>query len=313
MMSEDGKSEGESGMMSCCASCGVAAGDDVKLKNCNACYLIKYCSIKCQKEHRPKHKRACKKRAAELHDEILFKQPESTHLGDCPICCLPLSLVESKSSLYSCCSKMICNGCVVANHISVAEKEEEIRKSCPFCRQPMSSTQKEADRKTMKRIEVNDPVALRQWGYKCFSEGDHRSAFEYWTRAAKLGDASAHYELSHSYKEGKGGVEKDEKLELYHLEQAAICGHPEARHNLGCAEGGNRRFDRSTKHLNIAATQGDDDSIKMLMEIFKGGFVSKENLAAALRGHQAAVDATKSPQREAAEAFGTLWSEKVIT
>jgi hypothetical protein len=35
---------------------------------------------------------ACKKRAAELRDEILFKQPENTHLGDCPICFLPLSL-----------------------------------------------------------------------------------------------------------------------------------------------------------------------------------------------------------------------------
>jgi hypothetical protein len=33
------------------------------------------------------------------------------------------------------------------------------------------------------------------------------------------------------------------------------------------------------------------------------GFVSKEDFAAALRGHQAAVDATKSPQREKGEAF----------
>ena len=34
----------------------------------------------------------------------------------------------------------------------------------------------------------------------------------------------------------------------------------------------------------------------------KRGFVKKEDFAAALRGHQAAVDATKSPQRQAAEA-----------
>jgi hypothetical protein len=37
------------------------------------------------------------------------------------------------------------------------------------------------------------------------------------------------------------------------------------------------------------------------MAAHKGGFFSKEDLADALRGHQAAVDATKSPQREAAE------------
>ena len=33
-----------------------------------------------------------RKRAAVLRDELLFKQPESSHLGDCPICCLPLPL-----------------------------------------------------------------------------------------------------------------------------------------------------------------------------------------------------------------------------
>eukprot|EP00984_Skeletonema_dohrnii_P024979 scaffold14127_cov67-Skeletonema_dohrnii-CCMP3373.AAC.1 len=85
MMSADGKGEGESGMV-VCASCGVAEADDMKLKKCTACKSARYCSIKCQKEHRPKHKRDCKKRAAELRDEILFKQPECSHFGDCPIC-----------------------------------------------------------------------------------------------------------------------------------------------------------------------------------------------------------------------------------
>eukprot|EP00985_Skeletonema_marinoi_P020392 scaffold12117_cov76-Skeletonema_marinoi.AAC.2 len=35
---------------SCCASCGIAGGDDIKLKKCNGCYLVKYCSLKCQKD-----------------------------------------------------------------------------------------------------------------------------------------------------------------------------------------------------------------------------------------------------------------------
>ena len=35
--------------------------------------------------------------------------------------------------------------------------------------------------------------------------------------------------------------------------------------------------------------------------ICKPGLVNKDDFAAALRAHQAAVDATKSPQREAAE------------
>jgi hypothetical protein len=36
---------------------------------------------------------------------------------------------------------------------------------------------------------------------------------------------------------------------------------------------------------------------------FIDGFVSKEDYAAALRGHQAALDATKSVQRKAAEEY----------
>ena len=36
------------------------------------------------------------------------------------------------------------------------------------------------------------------------------------------------------------------------------------------------------------------------------GFVSKEDLAAALRAHKAAVDATKSPLRDVAEEFYRL-------
>ena len=60
----------------CCAACGIAGGNDVKLKDCSACKLVKYCGVECQKEHRKMHEKGCKKRAAELRDELLFKQPE---------------------------------------------------------------------------------------------------------------------------------------------------------------------------------------------------------------------------------------------
>jgi hypothetical protein len=75
--------EGDDTMM-CCDCCGIAV-DDIKVKTCSANKLVRYCSIDidCQKDHRPKHKKACKKRAAELRDELSFKQPESSHNGDC--------------------------------------------------------------------------------------------------------------------------------------------------------------------------------------------------------------------------------------
>ena len=72
-----------------CASCGKVAVDDGKLKICTACNLVKYCSVDCQKNHRPQHKKACKKRMAEIRDNRLFTQPEESSFGECPICCLP--------------------------------------------------------------------------------------------------------------------------------------------------------------------------------------------------------------------------------
>ena len=124
-------------------------------------------------------------------------------------------------------------------------------------------------------------------------------ASEFLTKAAGLGDAAAHFNLSVMYREGKG-VEKDAQKEFYHTEEAAIGGHPTARYNLGAFEWNNGRLDRAVKHLIIAAKLGDDDSVEMLKQGYKEGSVSKEDFAAALRAHQAAVDATKSSQRDAA-------------
>lgn len=88
---------------------------------------------------------------------------------------------------------------------------------------------------------------------------------------------------------------------MYHLEEAAIAGHPSARHNLACYEERKGRADRARKHRIISAILGSDRSMNMLKEYYKHGFVSKDDFAVALRAHHAAVKAMKSPQREAAE------------
>ena len=184
----------------CCASCGTAEVDDIKLKTCTACKSVRYCSIKCQKEHRSQHKRACKKRAAELHDEILFKQPEITNEGDCPICCLPIPLDKTKSTMMSCCSKIICNGCVYSNDIRIYQ--EKLVSACPFCRHLDPKTKDEEIKNIMKRVNANDPAALLQMGLRRYEDGDYDSAFKYVNKAAELGDAGGHYELSIFYHEG---------------------------------------------------------------------------------------------------------------
>ena len=285
-----------------CASCGTAAGDDIKLKKCTACYLVKYCSVKCQKEHRKQHKKECKKRAAELRDEILFKQSESSYLGDCPICCLPIPIDDvQKSGFYTCCSKRVCLGCSFAN-TKREIIEGRLQPTCPFCRKALPKTDEEINERLMKRFEANDPAAMRYMGSKKNNERDYRTAFEYYSKAAALGIVEAHYRLSMMYDEGEG-VEKDKKKWLYHLKEAAIGGHPFARHNLGRMERDNGHCDRAAKHLIIAAKLGVEDSLKCVKDLYEDGYVSKEDFTAALRGYQTAIAATKSPQREEAYAF----------
>ena len=283
---------------SCCASCGKAEIDEVKLKDCACCDLVKYCSDGCQELHRPKHAEACKQRAAELRDELLFKQPESSSFGDCPICMLPLPLVMKKSMAYDCCSKSVCKGCTVANWMQDEEMRRE--KLCPFCRATCPSTEEECDKLRMKRVEANDPVAIHKEGLKQYRKGEFIKAFDYWAKAVELGNVETHFRLALSYLFSHG-VDEDREKGIYHLEKAAIGGHPHARHGLGLEEVKNGNYERALKHWIIAAAQGNDDSIRMLKNAFKEGDLSKEDLTSALRAHKAAVDATKSPQREAAE------------
>ena len=284
--------------ISCCASCGIAAVDDIELKECDGCDLVKYCGDACQQIHKSEHEEECKQRAAELRDELLFKQLESSHMGDCPICMIPLPIDIAKSTMMLCCSKTICMGCAVANVIR--ENTQSLAHSCPFCRKPAVNTDEEREKMSMKRIEANDPAAMCHQGGIQYKKGDHHKAFDYYTMAAALGDAEAHYNLAVLYQVGHG-VEKDMGKEMFHWEKAAIRGHPFARYELGAIEWSNGNMERAVKHLVIAAAQGHDRSIKALMEAFKQGAVEKEDLAAALRAHHAAVDATKSPRRKEAE------------
>ena len=289
-----------------CANCNIPENNDIKLKTCTACKSVRYCSIKCQKVHRPKHKKFCKKRAAELHDEILFKRPESSEMGDCPICCLPIPLEVEKFRVMVCCSKVVCLGCDYANQIRQM-KDNCKNILCPFCRHRTPNTQAESDRSEMKRLEVNDPLALKRMGWTQHEMGNFDTAFDCYTRAAKKGDADAHFHLSGMYWFGQS-VEKDEKMKVHHLEQASILGHVKARYNLGIhewnlwvnhkVEGSSRR---AMKHFLISSGHGCDRSLNFIKTGYEHGMATKEEYAAALRAHKDAVDAMKSPQRDEAE------------
>ncbi len=189
---------------------------------------------------------------------------------------------------------MICDGCNYTHGRSNGGDR------CPFCRE-LLSTKEENEKRKMKRIKTNDPAAMREMGQTRYEEGDCDGAFEYWTKAAALGDVGAHFNLSCMYGEGHV-VKKDKDKEVYHLELAAIGGHPDARFLLGCMEGENYSFERSVKHFVIAAKLGLEESMKALWRHYSDGNISKEDLEATLRTHKAAIDAMKSPEREASEA-----------
>ena len=299
---------GEASDNNCCASCDRAELDDVKLKPCDGCDLVRYCSDECKEDHRSEHKAKCKERAAELRDEILFKQPEGTHLGDCPICSLPLQIEHKKTTSFSCCSKVICKGCSYA--LFLQQEGSNVQPVCPFCRHPEYTSSEEDQKNLMKRVAANDPGALCVLGYRHLTEGEYDRALKYWTKAAEMGDAMTHFNLFIIYSQGQG-VEKDETKKIFHLEEAAILGHPHARYNLGCHEWRSGRIDRAVKHYIISATLGHDESIQAVKGLYKDGYVSKEDFAAALRAHHVAVNAMKSPtRREAAEFLEVLVSHR---
>jgi TPR repeat protein len=201
----------------------------------------------------------------------------------------------------TCCSKYICIGCNYAN--INREQEAGLEQRCVFCRESAPKTQEEASKNIIKRIkENNDPAAMSQMGKNHYNEGDYISAMKYLTKAAELGNAIAHYNLALLYRKGQV-VEKDKEKEIHYLEEAAIRGHPVARHDLGCEEAENGRFERARKHFIIAVNLGDHSSLSNVKRLYAEGHASKEDYADALSAYQAAVDETKSAEREKAEAY----------
>ena len=119
---------------------------------------------------------------------------------------------------------------------------------CPFCRHPipkerLPNNSKMVKKEIMKRVAVEDPVALRRMGCVKYEEGDYQSAFEYLARAAELGDVDSHHRLSILYTEGKGDVQ-DLKKKAFHLEEACIMGHIGARCSLAGYKSGWKTTDR---------------------------------------------------------------------
>ena len=282
-----------------CANCGKDSRDAVELKTCAACLLVKYCNVDCQRDHRKHHKVACKKGAAELKDERLYTQGRERSEDDfCPICTLPIPLqMNDHSGFRICCMKRVCHGC---------EWDAQIRGmiDCPFCRTPRHEDDASDLAMVQKRVDAKDPEAIQflagQYYFGTLGlEKNVPRAIELWTEAAELGSIEALYELGLGFSKGERGVQDRAEAARY-FKLAAMKGHVASRHNLGQFESS---CERAVRHYMISAKMGNKASIDIVKVMFATGHATKEQYAEALKGYQAAVEETKSPERDVANAL----------
>ena len=287
-------------LLSTCANCGKGEEESTSLKTCGACMLVKYCNSECQKAHRPQHKKECRLRVAELHEEALFKQPPP-QLEDCPICFLRMPSLATGWKYSTCCGKIICSGCVYVGALVGDDK------LCPFCRTPAPFSDEENIKRVKKRVEVGDAGAFYNLGCD-YAEGmygmpqDLDKALELLYRAGELGHAASYCNIGYAYFNGEG-VERDKQKAKHYWELAAMGGDVHARHNLGTVETCSGNMNKALKHYMIAVGSGYHDSLMNIKQLYSKGFATKDDYAKALKAYQAYLVEVKSDQRDEAAAY----------
>ena len=293
-------------ILSVCANCGKGEEESDKLKACTACKLVKYCNRECQIAHRSQHKKECRRRAKEIHEEELFKQPPTSE--DCPICFIRIPTLSSGSIYQSCCGKVICCGCSYAPVYDDQgnEVDDEKQNACAFCRVVAPKSEEEMVKRITKRVEADDPIAIFNLG-NYYNKGiygfpqDIKKALELWHRSAELGYSRAYTNIGYAYDSDRL-VDGDEEKATYYYELAAMGGSVNARHNLGLNEGHVGNVDRALKHLMIAVEGGYAKSMEIVKELYSNGLATKDVYTKALQLYQVYLGEIKSPQRDKAAA-----------
>ncbi|EJK62565.1 hypothetical protein THAOC_16816, partial [Thalassiosira oceanica] len=287
---------------------GLGSANEGPARPCGAVVLVKICGA-CEREL-PKgaygggqwplmqSSSRCEECVAAGNQLVLMKKGRTkTEHDECPICSLFLPLDPNHSIFQSCCSKLVCNGCVFRSRVRGM-------KDCPFCRTTPPKSNASQARMIQKRADAGDPAGISNLAnqYLCGYSGlqkDVPRAVELYERAAELGDRNAHYNLAYIYSGGVG-VKKDTDKVIRHWEKAAMLGHTFARHNLGAMEYQHGNHDLALQHLMISSKLGSKHSLDMIKMMFTNGNATKTDFVEALRGYQSAVEETRSPDRDEA-------------
>jgi len=221
---------------------------------------------------------------------------------ECPLCMIQLPNNDDEIIFKPCCGKLICKGCMYKHVVTEAKKgKKEGDHKCAFCGQLTleGPTRLKSLKKLMKR---NIPRAFIEMA-RCYHLGNKgviqsdTKSLEMIIRAAELGDTEAFLRLGSYYHQGiLVGQDRSKALELYIIaaKKGSIEGHQELAHFHLI----NGDIQELTKHLKVAASAGDKDSMDELMKMYKGELLSKEDLTQILRAFQASRDELKSKDRE---------------
>jgi TPR repeat protein len=233
---------------------------------------------------------------------------------DCAICLVPLSHVKSESLYKSCCGKSICWACHKENEESIDKQNEEnsgkkLAFTCPFCREPMPTSNEEYLRRLQARCLKNDYDALTQMGdgYRRGEYGlakDNLKALDCFIRAVELGSPDGCVMIGIIYTEGNGVSVDMERAAL--IERVgALRGSVWARHNIGVTEYKSGNHEIAIRHWKIAAEAGYQLSLDALRSIYNADgkkpgkeFISNEYLDSAYRACHGAQTEIKSEERE---------------
>ena len=266
-----------------CANCGSdGVGGFVKLKNCTACRLVKYCGVDCQRAHRKQHKKACKQRAAELKDGRLHSvltrhhQDSTAAMKICGACERTLP-EDSYSEVQRGRRQSIrrCEECVAGDNQLVLMKKGRARTEeddCPICSLPLPLDVEQAEKMQssfrvccMKRVCNGCILAARKRGMEdcpfCRTPTpDEGQGLAMIQKRVDAGDPVSMWHLGNKYLVGLNGFEKDVTRAVKLYDCAAELEFKDAHYSLGVLYDEGTDVDKDTakaiRHYEAAAMSG---------------------------------------------------------